>query len=152
MTQNRPVYQQAPKRPKRSHPFLIAIGGVFLGGVLLIIGIAVIVGVAANHSSKPGGGTSKHPAAADLTGSGCAVDSLGIPQATITVVNHSSGTSDYTYQVDWMNPVKTVVAQGYGAVDNVAPNQTVVDHVVGDNQTSGPLTCSIANVTRYASS
>lgn len=145
--QQAPGYQQQPKR--RGRGCLFTILGVVIAVVVIII---IIVVVAASSSSKPGSGTSSHPAAADVTVTSCSVEpTLNIPQAKGTIVNHSSGTSNYTFTVSFLNSAGTVVAQGVGAENNIAAHQTAAFTSVGDNQATGPVTCKLADVNRYAS-
>ena len=124
-----------------------------LGAILLVVIIVIVAAVAASSGSgsKPGSGTSSHPAANDVSVSSCAVDSVGIPNAKGTIVNHSSGTSNYTFTISFLNSAGTVVAQGAGAESNIAPGQTVDFTAVGDNQASGALTCKVVDVSRFAS-
>lgn len=127
-----------------------------LGAIIAVVVIIVIIVVAAssasNNSSKLGSGTKAHPAAKDVSVSGCRVDSLGLPTGKAKIVNHSSGESDYTFTVDFLNSAGTVVAQGAGLENNIAPGQTATATVTGDQQISGSVTCKVVDVTRLASS
>ena len=123
-----------------------------LGALVVAVVIIIVVATAASNSSTPGSGTKNHPAAADLTINSCSVDpTLKIPVAKGTVLNHSSGTSDYTFTISFLNTTGTVVAQGGGIENNIAPGQTATFSVNGDAQTSGPVTCKLVEVTRFAS-
>lgn len=79
--------------------------GGFVAVILLLVGIVMVIiivvflaiGNAARHASTPGTGSSVHPALADVTISGCAVSAnqfMG-PEATLTVINHSTKSSNY---------------------------------------------------------
>jgi hypothetical protein len=143
--QQQPVYTQ-PQR--RGRGCLFGIVGA-LGVAIIII---VVVAIAASNSSTPGSGTKSHPAAADVSITSCTVDpALKIPLAKGTVLNHSSDTSDYTFTISFSNTAGTVVAQGGGTENNIAPHQTATFSVNGDAQVSGPVTCKVVEVTRFAS-
>jgi hypothetical protein len=133
---------QPPKRPHR--------GRYVLAVVVILI---VVIAIAASKSSTPGTGTPSHPAAADISIGSCSVDaSLGIPTARGTIINHSSATSDYTFTVSFLNSAGTVVAQGGGIENDIAAHQSASFSVEGDQQVSGPVTCKVVDVSRFASS
>jgi hypothetical protein len=114
--------------------------------------IIVVAAIFASNSGTPGTGTKSHPAAEDVTITSCSVDpTLKIPVAKGTVLNHSSGTSDYTFKISFLNRAGSVVAQGSSIENNVAPQQTATFSVSGDAQTSRPVTCKVVEVTRFAS-
>jgi hypothetical protein len=121
-------------------------------GLVVMIVIIVAVAVAASHSRVPGSGTTNHPAAADLVVTSCALDpTLNLPVAGGTIVNHSSGTSDYNFTISFFNSAGTVVARGRGFEDHVAPHQGAAFSVIGNNHVSVPLMCKVEDVTRFAS-
>jgi hypothetical protein len=132
-----------------------------LGLLVIIVLIVVVVNAAKGHAtyggtnpaSPPGpygAGTKTHPAINDVAITSCGVDpTLGFPQPSVAVTNHSSGTSDYTYQVDFMHGT-TVISQGYGTEENIAPGQSATDQIPGDNQASS-VTCQLVDVERTAS-
>jgi hypothetical protein len=114
--------------------------------------IVVIVVVVAGSSTSPGSGTKTHPAAADVAITSCTVGAtLNLPQATGTIVNHSSGASDYSFSVSFLNNRGEVVAKGTGGKNHVAAHQTAKWTVMGDDPNAGPLTCQLADVSRFAS-
>lgn len=117
---------------------------------LLFILIAVIVIAALASSSKPGAGTSSHPAAADVTVTSCTVDAIGIPHTAGAIINHSSGLSDYTFTVSFLNKAGVQVAEGTSLEDNIAAHLTAAWTATGDNRATAPLTCWIVNVNRFA--
>lgn len=136
----------------RGRGCLLFLAGAALVVVLIIIIIIVVVASSSSSKTKPGAGTSSHPAANDVAITSCTVDpTLHMPMAKGTVVNHSSGASNYTFTISFLNPSGTVVAQGAGAENNIAAHQTATWTASGDQQTSGPVTCKIVDVTRYAS-
>ena len=150
-----PQQQPAPPPPpgnmkprrRRGRGCLISLLAAF--GLLVII--IIVVAVAASSSSKPGGGTTAHPASADVSISSCGSDpTLGIPQAKGTILNHSSGKSNYTFTVSFLNAAGTVVAQGGGIENDIAAGQSATFTVTGDSQAKGQITCKIVDVTRFA--
>jgi hypothetical protein len=90
-----------------------------LFGFIAAVAVIGIISAAAHKSgssparNKVGSGTVSHPATADIVLSGYTVDEIGAPHAKATVVNHSSKTSNYTFEGSFMDA--TVVAQGAGA-------------------------------------
>jgi hypothetical protein len=117
-----------------------------------VIVVAVVVIVVVVVATKPGSGTKTHPAVADVSISSCTIGpTLNLPQATGTIVNHSSGTSDYSFRVSFLNKRGEVAASGSGSKNHVAPQQTAAWTVMGDTPNDGPLTCRLENVSRFAS-
>ena len=144
-----PMYPQGPQ----GRGCLYAVLSVVGFGLVIMIVIIIAVVVAASHSTPPGSGTKTHPAAADISVTACAVDpKLRDPVARGTIFNHSSGTSNYMFTISFLNTAGTVVAQGTGLEDYLAPYQAAVFSVTGDNQASGSVTWKVANVIRFASS
>jgi hypothetical protein len=142
------MYPQAPQ----GRGCLYVVVAVVGFGLLVLIGIIVAVVIVASHTTTPGSGTKAHPAVADISITSCAAPpTLKYPVAGGTILNHSSGTSDYSFTISFLNPAGTVVAQGSGSEDRIAPHQTAVFSVTGDNQVSRSVTCKVANVTRFAS-
>jgi hypothetical protein len=120
-------------------------------GLGLIIAVVVVAVVVAVVAISPGSGTKTHPAAADISIISCSVRPTLVPQATGTIVNHSSGTSDYSFTVSFLNKLGEVAAKGSGGKNHVAPQQAVAWTVLGDTTNDGPLTCQLAGVSRFAS-
>jgi len=121
-----------------------------LGGVAVVLVLLIAIGVAASHAGTPGRGTPSHPAAADVSVTACGTNSpLGLPTATVVVHNHSSGTSDYSYSVSFLNPAGTVVSQGGGVENGIQPGGTAQSTVYGDSNASGSLTCKVVDVIRF---
>ena len=139
-------------QPPQGRGCLYAVLGVVGFGLLILIGIIIAVVVVPSHSTTPGSGTKTHPAAADISLTSCGVDpTLKYPAGRGTIFNHSSGTSNYTFTISFLNPAGTVVALVSGSEDHIASHQAAVFSVTGDNQVSGSVTCKVANVTRFAS-
>ena len=136
----------------RGRGCLYAALGVIGFGLVVMIVIIITVAVAASHSRAPGSGTTTHPAAADVAVTSCALDPmLNLPVADGTIVNHSSGTSDYNFSISFFNPAGTVVAKGRGFEGHIAPHHAAAFSVIGNNHVSARLTCKVVNVTRFAS-
>jgi hypothetical protein len=141
-----PVSQRVPKswRRRRGPGRLFLLLGVVFA-VVVVIAVVVV-------ATKPGSGTKTHPAAADVSISGCSIGpTFNLPQATGTIVNHSSGTSDYSFTVSFLNQRGEVAAHGSGSKNHVAPQQTAAWTVMGDTPNDGPLTCRLEDVSRFAS-
>jgi hypothetical protein len=118
---------------------------------LIAIIIIIVVAVAASHSTLPGRGTETHPASADISISSCTVDPTSkVPTATGTIFNHSSGTSDYSFTISFLNTTGTAVSQAGGFKSNIAPHEATTFIVRGEAQVSGSVTCKVADITRLA--
>ena len=146
-----PVPQQAPRyqRPRRRRRWGRVI--TIIGAVVVVVAIAIVVVVVATSSSLPGGGTKTHPAAEDVSIKSCVVGPHLLPQATGTIVNHSLGTSDYSFTVSFLNQRGDVVGKGSGVKNHVASRQAAAWAVTGEVPNDGPLTCNLDGVTRFAS-
>jgi len=82
----------------------------------------------------------------------CGTDDFGkFPRAELTVVNHSSKTSNYMIQVEFTDGAGTRVSEGVAALNNLAPDQTAKEKAVGLTDAPSDLKCKITEVTRYAS-
>jgi hypothetical protein len=139
--------QRLPRRRRGDHGYswLFIVLGVAAAAVVIIVAVVVV--------TKPGSGTKTHPAVADVSISSCQATgpTLKYPQATGTIVNHSSGTSDYSFAVSFLNTRGEVAAHGSGSKNHVAPQQTAAWTVMGDTPNDGPLTCRLEGVSRFAS-
>lgn len=122
----------------------------------LVVAIVIVVAASSSHKSsatdKVGGGTTAHPASADVSVSGSSVDEAGFNHATLTVTNHSSKPSNYIVKVSFLDS-GVVVAQGSGIEDDVAPGQTAKVDVLGSQsiqRISGVVTAQVTSVERLA--
>lgn len=144
-------YAQPPTMivQKKGHGCLYGILGA---GVLVIILIIVLVNVGSS-SSKPGSGSSAHPATADVTVACGKLDEIGVPHATLTILNHSSGRSDYSVHVEFDNAQGNRVDDGYGLENDIAPGQSATTDMGGSGGPSDTSysTCKILTVERTAS-
>ncbi|WP_369211102.1 hypothetical protein [Streptomyces flavofungini] len=91
-------------------------------------------------------------AAADVEIARCSVSSSSnLPQASLRITNHSSKTSDYWINVEFLDAKGERVAEGATFVNNLAAQQVARDTVTGFTQASGKIVCRITEVTRLAS-
>lgn len=83
----------------------------------------------------------------------CKVDDvLGWPSAELTVTNHSSKTSNYMIQVEFLDEAGTRVGEGIAATNNLAASQSANLKAQGAADSKGKkLSCRVTDVTRYAS-
>ena len=151
-----PRYSEPPRRPGRNLGVgcLASIGAVVVAGVILVVVLVVVA--AGRNSSSPGvgNGTATHPAADDITITGCTYNvTLAAAEASGRITNNSSQTSTYTFTISIIDRASgTVVAQASGVENNIAPGQSATFQVPGDQQVAtGQLTCQVAKVTRFAS-
>jgi hypothetical protein len=119
--------------------------------VVVVVVVVVAVAVLVTSSTTPGGGTKTHPASADVSIKTCSVGPRLFPQSTGTIVNHSSGTSDYSFTISFLNQRGEVVGQGSGVKNHIASQQAAAWAVTGEVPNDGPLTCTLAGITRFAS-
>jgi hypothetical protein len=124
---------------------------IITGALVAVVAVAIVVVVVSTSSTLPGGGTKAHPAAEDVSIKSCLVGPHLLPQATGTIVNHSSGTSDYSFTVSFLNQRGDVVGKGSGVKNHVPSQQAAAWAVTGEVPNDGPLTCSLDGVTRFAS-
>lgn len=175
------VWRGAPPRgpetddamKKAGRGCLMAVGGL----VVLIILIGIIAAIAsggsskksttattaASSSSQKSGSTTSNvlsqqapsasPAANDVSISKCGLDpTLNDPTATLTVVNHSSKTSDYVITVAFDSPDGSQFDTGDADVQTLAPGQTgsATASSLKDGAPSN-ITCKVTQVDRTAS-
>ena len=93
----------------------------------------------------------KHEPEDDVTVSKCYSD-LGSPQADITILNHSSKASNYMVSVKFESADGSqLIDTSFVAVNDLNPGQSAVEQAVSFSDVSGRFTCSVSDVTRYAS-
>ena len=94
-------------------------------------------------------------AKADVTITKCAPSTNGFsgPEATVSVVNHSSKTSNYIITVAFESPNgATQLDTGNAAVQNLAAGQSNRNGGIFESElNSQQFVCKVADVTRYAS-
>jgi hypothetical protein len=95
------------------------------------------------------------PGSADATGdvelAGCEVDAtLHWPSAQLKVTNHSSKSSNYMIQVEFVDAAGTRIGEGVAATNNLAAGQAATLKAQGATDTKGKISCKVTNVTRYA--
>jgi hypothetical protein len=131
---------------------LMAIGVAAVAVVVLIIIVIVVAVSGSKSSNKPGSGSSSHPAAADVTVTCAAPDSLGFWHAHVTVTNHSSKASNYLYTVEWDDAAGNRL-QSAGSIENaVAPGQTSTSDATAPAPSTGGtvVTCKAVDVNRLS--
>lgn len=80
----------------------------------------------------------------------CATDLLAdVPDATVTVRNHSAVARSYRLRVDFVDLNKTVLTSGEGRTDDVAPGGTAAIDVRGGTvkDTRFVVDCKISTTT-----
>jgi hypothetical protein len=121
--------------------------------VVLVVAAAAAVAIGlATHRISTGAGSSAHPAAADVTLTGCTLNNFGVPVASGSLTNHSSKKSDYSFSLSFLGPQGESQASGSDSETGVASGQTVKWKVTGNALAKGKPTCKVTDVTRYASS
>lgn len=144
-----PGWAEPPPQPPRSTNTCLVVS-LILGGlaVLAVIGIIVAIAVVERTVENPPG----DGPADDLEITACEVDGdTRWPHADLTVTNHSSKTSDYVVSIEFVTTSGTRVAEANVAVDNLAPDQVARERAQGLTQVDGQVSCSITDVTRFAS-
>jgi hypothetical protein len=127
--------------------------------LVVLIGISVAAGGGGgdgDEDASPSGsksvqssGSSK--AADDVTIDACTKDDLGYMYADITILNHSSKTSNYIGTINFLDAEGTKIAEGGIASNNIEPDQKAIEKAVTLEEATGDFTCKVASVTRYAS-
>lgn len=91
-------------------------------------------------------------ARADVRLTKCSVEpSTGWPTAELRVTNHSSKTSDYVIQVEFVGADGVRIAEGAAVASNLAPDQVANESASGLREASGKVVCRITDVTRHMS-
>ena len=95
--------------------------------------------------------SAKSAAKKDVTITACTSSPTGgHPTATGKIVNNSSKASLYTIHVKFTDSAGNGVGDGVAAVAKVEPGKTANWHANGTLNAKGPLTCTLASVTRNA--
>ncbi|PBC69660.1 hypothetical protein BX265_6998 [Streptomyces sp. TLI_235] len=117
---------------------------------------------AAVSAQSAGGGPSAGGVAAPATAGGadktqdveiakCQADTtLHWPSAEVTITNHSSKSSNYLVQVEFLDGSGTRVAEGMAATNGLAPGQKSIQKAQGATAIKDKLSCRVIDVTRYA--
>jgi hypothetical protein len=128
--------------------------------LVVLIGISIAAGGgggddkdndASSSGSKSVQSSGSAKAADDVTIDACAKDDLGYMYADITILNHSSKTSNYLGTVNFLDAEGTKIAEGGIASNNIEPDQKAIEKAVTLEEAPGEFTCKVASVTRYAS-
>ncbi|MGW2347228.1 FxLYD domain-containing protein [Streptomyces sp. NPDC001661] len=151
--------QQGQRPPPKKRPTLLY---VLLGAVVLIVAVAGI-GALAGGSDDDVSPPKKSPtqektspakggARADVEITNCTVNATtSWPEAKIRITNHSSKTSDYTVNVEFIDSSGERIDEGLAGTTHLAPKQVAKETASGLTDTSGPIKCWITDVDRWAS-
>jgi hypothetical protein len=125
---------------------------------LILLGVSAVA--ATGSSSKSSGSSAKssgsHPPAADVTISKCfmTTNQFEGPAATLTILNHSSKSSNYLITVAFeSSDGKTQLDTGSASVNNLAPGQTTstdATSLKSELRSQSKFTCKVADVTRLS--
>lgn len=113
-------------------------------------GLAVAVALWATPACSASAPRGRPPTGADATVRSCATDLLAdVPDATVTVRNHSAVARSYRLRVDFVDLNKTVLTSGEGRTDDVAPGGTAAIDVRGGTvkDTRFVVDCKISTTT-----
>ncbi|MFD9885368.1 hypothetical protein ACFWZT_28345 [Streptomyces alboflavus] len=125
--------------------------------VVILVALALIGG--SSDEKAPDKGPSQERTSPTGTGSRadveiteCSVEeATGWPKAELRVTNHSSKTSDYWIQVEFVDAGDVRIAEGIAVTSNLAPDQVANESASGFRDAKGQITCRITEVTRNAS-
>ena len=113
--------------------------------------LAISVGLA-GVSLVAGCAASSKTAAKDVTITACTPSpNGGHPTASGRILNHSSKASVYTIHVKFKDSAGNGVGDGFTAVARVEAGATARWHANGTLSAKGPVSCSLATVTRNVS-
>lgn len=137
----------------------------------LLVAAAALTACNPTTSTSSGGGTeakspaavpASQPAAAppaanadDATGDveigSCQVDpTLHWPSADLKITNHSSKSSNYIVNIEFVDAGGTRLAEGIAATNNLAAGQAANVKAAGTAEVKGKVSCKVSKVTRYA--
>ncbi|WJV48553.1 hypothetical protein [Streptomyces flavofungini] len=127
--------------------------------VLVAIVVALVLAGGGGEEKPPDQGPAQEQTApsepdarADARLTKCSVDpSTRWPTAELRITNHSSKTSDYSVEVEFVGADGVRIAEGVAVTSNLAPDRAANESAVGIRQTSGKVVCRITDVTRFAS-
>lgn len=128
-----------------------------------LVAVIVVGGVASSSSSsktdsKQNGGVQtvsnngENPPQADVSITSCDLDQyLSYPQATLHITNHSTKTSDYMIEVNFLDASGTKIADGTAISNNIEAGQSAIEKATGLSSMKGAITCKVTDVNRFAS-
>jgi uncharacterized protein (UPF0333 family) len=106
---------------------------------------------AGGDAAKPAAPAGDGDKAQDAAITKCEVDkTLGWPSAEVTITNHSSKSSNYMVQVEFLDASGTRISEGIAATNGLAPGQKSIQKAQGTAEGKGKLSCKVIDVTRYA--
>ncbi|MFH8792433.1 hypothetical protein [Streptomyces sp. NPDC017941] len=135
---------------------------VTLFAVVLVVIVAALVligGDSDKETPPPGRDPSQEQTApavpgprADVELIGCSVETgTGWPAAELRITNHSSKTSDYWVQVEFVGADGVRFAEGFAATNHLTPGRVASESASALRESPGKITCRITDVTRHAS-
>lgn len=81
----------------------------------------------------------------------CQVDpTLHWPSADLKITNHSSKSSNYIVNIEFVDDGGTRLAEGIAATNNLAAGQAANVKAAGTAEVKGKVSCKVSKVTRYA--
>ncbi|MET9611728.1 hypothetical protein [Kitasatospora indigofera] len=87
----------------------------------------------------------------DVEITNCQVDAvLHWPSAELKITNHSSKSSNYMIQIEFIDTAGTRIAQGVAATNGLAAGQSSVQKAQGAAEAKGQVSCRVIDVTRFA--
>lgn len=104
---------------------------------------------AAAQAPAPAGGDDKLK---DVEIAACNVDdTLHWPSADVTITNHTSKSSNYLVNVEFVDASGTRIGEGVAATSNLAAGQAAKTKAQGAVDAKGQkVSCKVTSVTRYA--
>lgn len=87
----------------------------------------------------------------DVTLGKFTVDAIGSVNVPVTVVNHSSKTSNYIIQFEVDNAAGTKIGDGFASTNNLAPGQKAELSGIAIATGGAPTVVKLTKVDRYAS-
>lgn len=105
-----------------------------------------------SRSSDGGSSNSANPPSADVTVDSCDVDdTIGTVTANLSILNNSSGRSNYLITVSFEDGDGVKVGDGFASANNLEPGQKARVEAVAFEEADG-MTCVVTEVNRFASS
>ncbi|MFI6938854.1 hypothetical protein ACIBI4_06255 [Streptomyces sp. NPDC050418] len=90
---------------------------------------------------------------ADVEITSCGISpSTSWPKAEIRITNHSSKTSDYWINVEFVDARGERFAEGFVTANNLDPGKVSRESASGFTEAPGSVTCRVTEVERWASS
>ncbi|GHC43663.1 FxLYD domain-containing protein [Streptomyces flavofungini] len=132
---------------------------VLMAVALMAILVAVALIGGSDEETPPGRSPSQEQTAPPVSGPRADVEIIKCsvepntrwPNAELRITNHSSKTSDYWVEVEFVDADGVRIAEGVAGTSNLAPDQVANESASGFREASGKVVCRITDVTRHAS-